>query len=295
MIVAPTHELVDQIARVTFSSRRIPLFHPLIPVLKVAETLARGTCVRVSVASGNLDSKQQRQQLNRGCDVLVASKGRALQLVQQGTVSLESTETLCFDEADVLLQGEGLHELAQLISACPSNAQLLMFSATFHPARYALARDELLPPDFVDLRVGRAGKIAGNVEQMFFLADNHDDKLLFLEHILRRKQRSAAGGTIVFVNTRLLANSLTQHLISHSFAATSMHGDLVAEERRENLRLFSKGHCEVLVATGAFGRGLDLPCINHVINFDFPHTADQCAFPLPSHSLPQRRVLFITR
>jgi len=56
-----------------------------------------------------------------------------------------------------------------------------------------------------------------------------------------------------------------------------MHGDLVAEERRENLRLFSKGHCEVLVATGAFGRGLDLPCINHVINFDFPHTPDQYA------------------
>jgi superfamily II DNA/RNA helicase len=60
-----------------------------------------------------------------------------------------------------------------------------------------------------------------------------------------------------------------------SVAATSMHGELVADERRENLMLFSKGHCEVLVATAAFGRGLDLPFITHVINFDLPHTRDE--------------------
>ena len=86
VIVAPTHELVQQIA-------------------KAAHMLARGTGVRVAVASGNLDSKQQRLELSRGCDVLVASKGRLLQMVEDRKISLEHTQTLCLDEADVLLQG----------------------------------------------------------------------------------------------------------------------------------------------------------------------------------------------
>jgi superfamily II DNA/RNA helicase len=105
VIIAPTHELVEQIA-------------------KAAERLARGTCVRVSVVSGNLDSKQQRQQLNKGCDLLVASRGRALQLMQEGTVGLERTETLCFDEADVLLQGEGPQQIDCMLALCPPNVQV---------------------------------------------------------------------------------------------------------------------------------------------------------------------------
>jgi superfamily II DNA/RNA helicase len=101
----------------------------------------------VSVVSGNLDSKQQRQQLNRGCDLLVASRGKALQMMQDGTVSLENTETLCFDEADVLLQGEGPQQIACMTALCPPQLQLLMFSATFHPERRDQAFAQLLPED----------------------------------------------------------------------------------------------------------------------------------------------------
>jgi superfamily II DNA/RNA helicase len=128
IIIAPTHELVTQIAM-------------------VAEKLARGTCVKISVAHGNLDSKQQRQQLQRGCDLLVASRGRALQLIQGGKISLENTETLCFDEADVLLQGEGPQQISCIEALCPASVQVLMFSATFHPERRKLALKQLLPED----------------------------------------------------------------------------------------------------------------------------------------------------
>jgi superfamily II DNA/RNA helicase len=277
LVIAPTHELVTQIA-------------------KAAEALAKGTCVRVSVAHGNLDSKQQRQQLNRGCDLLVASRGRALQLMQEGRIGLENAETLCFDEADVLLQGEGAQQIECMRAMCPAGVQMLMFSATFHPDHREQARAQLLPEDFgiippllphasslavtpvvlaVELHVGRVGMISENVEQNFFLADTDDDKLRFLEHVLRRKQHSPSkGGTVIFVNTRARADLLCKHLVSMSIAATCMHGELVADERRENLMLFSKGHCEVLVATAAFGRGLDLPFITHVINYDLPHTRD---------------------
>jgi len=235
--------------------------------------------VRVSVVSGNLDSEQQRQQLNRGCDLLVASRGKALQMMQDGTVSLENTETLCFDEADVLLQGEGPQQIACMTALCPPQLQLLMFSATFHPERRDQAFAQLLPEDVVELHVGRVGKITDNVEQNFFLADSDEDKLQFLEHVLRRKQQSShsKGGTIIFVNTRKRADFLCKHLVSMSIAATCMHGELVADERRENLMLFAKGHCDVLVATAAFGRGLDLEFVKHVINFDFPHTMDEYA------------------
>jgi len=257
VIIAPTHELVTQIA-------------------KAAGTLAKGTCVRVSVAHGNLDSKQQRQQLNRGCDLLVASRGRALQLMQEGRVSLEDTETLCFDEADVLLQGEGMEQIACMLAQCPDSVQVLMFSATFHPDRRKQACAQLLPTNFVELHIGSVGMITKNVEQNFFLADSDDEKLQFLEHILRRKQRAAErGGTIIFVNTRARADLLCKSLVSMSVSATCMHGELVADERSEHLRLFSKGHCEVMVATAAFGRGLDLPHITHVINFDMPNTRDE--------------------
>ena len=97
--------------------------------------------------------------------------------------------------------------------------------------------------------------------------------------MLRRKQQSShsKGGTIIFVNTRKRADFLCKHLVSMSIAATCMHGELVADERRENLMLFAKGHCDVLVATAAFGRGLDLEFVKHVINFDFPHTMDEYA------------------
>ena len=128
VIIAPTHELVNQIA-------------------KAAVKLARGTDVRVSVVAGNLDSKQQRQQLNRGCDLLVASRGRALQMMEDGVISLENTETLCFDEADVLLQGEGPEQLSCMIALCPPTVQVLMFSATFHPSRRRIALEQHLPED----------------------------------------------------------------------------------------------------------------------------------------------------
>ena len=95
-------------------------------------------------------------------------------------------------------------------------------------------------------------------------------------YTLHRKQQTMhKGSTIIFVNTRERANFLVKHLVASSIAATCMHGELVADERRDSLRMFSKGHTDVLVATGAFGRGLDLPFITHVINFDFPHTRDQ--------------------
>ena len=127
--------------------------------------------------------------------------------------------------------------------------------------------------------VGQKGTISENVEQNFYLADSDVDKLRFLEHIMLRKQQSPSkGGTIIFVNTRARADSLVKHLVSKSIAATCIHGQLVPDERRENMMLFAKGHCEVLVATGAFGRGLDL-CVAHVINFDFPHSMDECVPP----------------
>jgi ATP-dependent RNA helicase DDX3X len=129
LIIAPTHELVLQIA-------------------KAAEALSKGTCVRVSVAHGNLNSKQQRQQLNRGCDLLVASRGRAMQLMQEGLIGLENAETLCFDEADVLLQSEGAHQIESMLALCPAGVQMLMFSATFHPDRREQARAQLLLKDF---------------------------------------------------------------------------------------------------------------------------------------------------
>jgi superfamily II DNA/RNA helicase len=91
------------------------------------------------------------------------------------------------------------------------------------------------------------------------------------------------GGVIIFVNTRARASFLVKHLVASSIAATCIHGELVAEERRDNLQSFSKGQCEVLVATGAFGRGLDLPVVTHVINFDLPHTRDEYVKMLLPH------------
>jgi len=195
--------------------------------------------------------------------------------MQEGTVGLERTETLCFDEADVLLQGEGPQQIDCMLALCPPNLQVLMFSATFHPQRRDIALNQLLPEDVVMLQVGRVGCITENVDQNFFLAETEEDKLKFLEHIMKRKQQyPSKGGTIIFVNTRKSVDFLVKHLISRSIAATGIHGDLVPDERRDNMKLFTKGHCEVLVATGAFGRGLDLPFVTHVINFDFPNNRD---------------------
>ncbi len=261
VIIAPTHELVDQIA-------------------KAAKNLALNTCVSVSVVSGRLDPKQQRKELNRGCNLLVASMGRALQQLQSGNITLASTETLCFDEADVMLQGNGPREMWSMIQSCKQPVQVLMFSATFGLERRRIAREQMLPRDAVQLHVGHLGEITVNVDQNFFLdtTDSDAEKLKFLEIVLRRKPLSGTpGSTIIFVTTRGRVSFLVEHLVSISVSATGMHGHLVAEERQASMDLFSNRQAEVLVATGAFGRGLDLPFVTHVINFDLPNTRDEYA------------------
>jgi len=166
VIVAPAHELVEQIA-------------------KAAKMLARETSLRVAVASDDLNSNNQRQWLSQGCDVLVASKDMILQLIAEGKISLEHTETLCLDEADMLLRGEGPQQIASMMACCPSNLQLLIFGAAFHPATRAKAREALLHTEnFVDLHVGRVGK--QEIEENYYTADCDDDKLRFLECVTRR-------------------------------------------------------------------------------------------------------------
>lgn len=235
LILAPTRELVSQI----FDESR---------------KFAYRSWVRPCVVYGGADIGSQLRQIERGCDLLVATPGRLVDLIERGRISLHNIKYLVLDEADRMLDMGFEPQIRRIVEGedMPPTAarQTLMFSATFPRDIQMLARDFL--KEYIFLSVGRVGSTSENITQKVEYVEDQDKRSVLLDIL----HTHGAGLTLIFVETKRMADSLSDFLINQGFPATSIHGDRTQREREKALEMFRTGRCPILVATAVAARGM---------------------------------------
>lgn len=253
LIMAPTRELVSQI-------------------FDEAKKFCYRSWVRPAVAYGGVDIGQQMRTLQRGCDLLVAAPGRLTDMLERGRVSLANVKYLVLDEADRMLDMGFEPQIRHIVQECDmpdvQDRQTLMFSATFPRNIQMLARDFL--KEYIFLSVGRVGSTSANITQKVLLVEDDEKRSVILDLL------SAADSnlTIVFTETKRMADYLADFLYDQGFPATAIHGNRTQYEREKALAAFKSGTAPILVATAVAARGLDIPNVAHVINYDLPNDID---------------------
>ncbi|KAL3623804.1 DEAD-box ATP-dependent RNA helicase 37 [Castilleja foliolosa] len=260
LIISPTRELSMQIH-------------------EEAKKFAYETGVRAVVVYGGAPINQQLRELEYGVDILVATPGRLVDLLERAKVSLQMIRYLALDEADRMLDmgfEPQIRKIVEQMDMTPrGERQTMLFSATFPKEIQRMASDFLA--NYIFLAVGRVGSSTDLIVQRVEYV--HDgDKRSYLMDLLHGQRANGAQGkqslTLVFVETKKGADSLEYWLCQNGFPATTIHGDRTQQEREQALRSFKSGNTPILVATDVAARGLDIPHVSHVINFDLPNDID---------------------
>jgi len=257
VIITPTRELAKQID-------------------EEARKYAHRTHIRSVAAYGGASIAHQGEEISRGCHILVATPGRLLDFVEKGKVDLSELKFLILDEADRMLDMGFLPDIRRVISSRgfppKGRRQTLMFSATFPPEIQHAARDFL--NNHLFLTVGMVGGTANDVKQFFYEVSKLT-KLHKIKEILSDPERDPKEKTMIFVKTKRNADFLATLLSEFGLPTTSIHGDRLQREREEALDDFKSGRMPIIVATAVAARGLDIPGVAHVINYEMPQDADE--------------------
>ncbi|KAG8912361.1 DEAD-box ATP-dependent RNA helicase [Tulasnella sp. 408] len=249
-----------------------PLHAYLLDNIKLARYTTPTPVQRYSipiVAQGN-----SLRQIERGCDLLSATPGRLVDLIERGRISLANVKYLVLDEADRMLDMGFEPQIRRIVQGedmpDTQERQTLMFSATFPREIQILARDFL--KDYIFLSVGRVGSTSENITQRIEFVEDGDKRSVLLDILTAEGEN--AGLTLIFVETKRTADILADFLMASNFPATSIHGDRTQREREQALATFRSGRTPIMVATAVAARGLDIPNVTHVINYDLPSDID---------------------
>jgi len=253
LILAPTRELASQIHE---EARKFTYMTGIAPV----------------VVYGGAEVREQLRRIERGCDLLVATPGRLVDLIERGRIGLDNITFLVLDEADRMLDMGFEPQIRRIVEqeGMPNgdNRQTMMFSATFPSNIQRLASDFLR--EYIFLTVGRVGSASKDVTQVVEYVENNDK----LDNLMRFLLTVEEGLVLVFVETKRSCDYLEDVLCAKGFPACSIHGDKSQREREDALRSFKNGRTPVMVATDVASRGLDIPNVTQVINFDLPTNID---------------------
>jgi len=234
------------------------------------------TGVRVVVAYGGAPITQQLRDLERGVDILVATPGRLVDLLERARVSLQSIRYLALDEADRMLDMGFEPQVRRIVEQMdmppPGVRQTMLFSATFPKEIQRMASDFL--ENYIFLAVGRVGSSTELIVQRIEFVQEADKRSHLMDLLHAQRDTGKQTLTLVFVETKRGADSLESWLCMNGFPATSIHGDRNQQEREHALRSFKSGQTPILVATDVAARGLDIPHVAHVVNFDLPNDID---------------------
>jgi ATP-dependent RNA helicase RhlE len=249
LILAPTRELVNQIA-------------------EGLRGMVQGTRMRVSTVVGGQSINKQIAFLARGTDILVATPGRLIDLLERGAVDLGQTRHLVLDEADQMLDLGFIHALRRIVPHLGSPRQTMLFSATMPKKMEELSAAYLTDPKKV--QVSPPGKAADKITQSVLYMDSKA-KPSELRSILSRDPDAL---TLVFARTKHGAERLMKGLVADGFNAASIHGNKSQGQRDRAIKAFRAGEITVLVATDVAARGIDIPGVAYVINYDLPEVPD---------------------
>ncbi|HEZ0939097.1 TPA: DEAD/DEAH box helicase [Neisseria meningitidis] len=221
----------------------------------------------VSIVGGASFGYQTRA-LSKPVDLIVATPGRLMDLMQSGKVDFGRLEVLILDEADRMLDMGFIDDIETIVEATPSDRQTLLFSATWDGAVGKLARKLTKDPEIIEVeRVDDQGKI----EEQLLYCDDMRHKNRLLDHILRDANIDQC---VIFTSTKAMTEVIADELYEKGFAANCLHGDMPQGWRNRTLMDLRKGRCKILVATDVAARGIDVPTITHVINYDLPKQAE---------------------
>ena len=245
VVMVPTRELAIQIAEV-FTS------------------IAKYTKVKTFSVFGGVEQGPQIAKLEKGIDILVSTPGRMFDLVSQGYIKFDRVDTLILDEADHLLDLGFIKDIQDLIKHLPKRRQTLFFSATIDEKIKKLAYS--LVRNAIRIQISPKNPVAKNIDHsVAFVA--MDDKRFFLERVIKQ---NVDKKILVFVRTKVRAERVYNALERMEIKSLTIHGDKEQADRLVAMNEFKKGNVKVLIATDVSSRGIDIPSVDYVINYDLP-------------------------
>ncbi|RLD54318.1 MAG: ATP-dependent helicase [Bacteroidetes bacterium] len=249
LVITPTRELAIQIGE-SFS------------------TYGRYTNIRNTVVFGGVKQRPQEVALRKGVDVLVATPGRLLDLINQGIITLKHIEYFVLDEADRMLDMGFIHDIKKIIALLPQKRQSLFFSATMPTNIVNLSQSILHNP--VKVEVAPQSSTADTIQQKVYFTNKADKKDL-LVHILKDE---SINQVLLFSRTKHGADKIARNLKKKNINAAAIHGDKAQNQRQKALEGFKAGKTRVLVATDIAARGIDIEKLSYVINYDIPNESE---------------------
>jgi superfamily II DNA/RNA helicase len=252
LVIAPTRELADQVAA-SF------------------ERYAKGQKLSWALLIGGVSFTDQELKLDRGVDVLIATPGRLLDHFERGKLLLTGVQIMVVDEADRMLDMGFIPDIERIFKLTPPKRQTLFFSATMPPEITRLTKQFLNDP--LRIEVARPATTAETIKQHLVRIPSSDPKAkrTALRALIERPD---VNNGIVFCNRKSEVDIVAKSLKKHGFDAGAIHGDLDQQTRMRTLESFRNGELKLLVASDVAARGLDIPAVSHVFNYDVPHHAD---------------------
>ncbi|MDN3204972.1 DEAD/DEAH box helicase [Algoriphagus sediminis] len=249
LIVTPTRELAIQIG-------------------ESLSTYGRHTRIRNTVIFGGVNQSKQIDALKKGVDILVATPGRLLDLMNQGFISLNDIRYFVLDEADRMLDMGFIHDIKKIIAKLPSRRQSLFFSATMPDNILDLSRKILNHPKKVE--VNPVSSTAATINQFLYYTNKSTKKNLLL-HVLEDQEMDQV---LIFAKTKHGSDRVNRYLRDEKIKSAAIHGDKSQNQRQKALQQFKDGQIRVLVATDIAARGIDIDDLQYVINYDIPNIAE---------------------
>lgn len=249
LVLTPTRELAQQVHQ---------------SVVKYSQGLG----LNAVVAYGGASINPQIDALNEGCDVLVATPGRLLELAIKGVIDLSTIETFILDEADRMLDMGFIVDIERVLKRLPETRQTLFFSATFNDEVFALSKTILKQPKLIE--VAERNATAAKIEQRFYEVDNKR-KAGLVAYLIGSKNWQQV---LIFTRTKQAVDELAKELEKDGIKAAAVHGDKSQGARDRGLEEFKTGQVRALVATDVAARGLDIKQLQYVINYELPYNAE---------------------
>jgi len=249
LILTPTRELAVQ-------------------VFESVKAYSQFTQIRSAIAYGGVSIGPQIEALKQGVDILVATPGRLIDHLFKGTVNVKGMNTLVLDEADRMLDMGFMDEIKMILKRLPSHRQTLLFSATLDDNIFSLSKKLLNQPKIVE--VSQRNAVAEPVEQIIYNIDE-DRKREFLSYYIGSKNWQQV---LVFARTKQGCDALAKEMNKDGLKTESIHGDKSQGAREKALDDFKNGTVRVLIATDVAARGIDIPQLNYVVNYELPYIAE---------------------
>jgi superfamily II DNA/RNA helicase len=252
LILEPTRELAAQVA-------------------ENFEKYGKNHRLTMALLIGGVSFEDQNKVLDRGADVLIATPGRMLDQFERGRILLSGVDILVIDEADRMLDMGFIPDIERICGLLPTRRQTLFFSATMPPEIERLTKRFLRDP--VRLEVARKNSTADTIDQKLIkVSSKPEDKRAALRQLIR--SADSLTNAIIFCNRKRDVATLARSLKRHGFSAGELHGDMDQKSRTETLDAFKANKLTLLVASDVAARGLDIPAVSHVFNFDVPTHAE---------------------